>query len=112
MRNYFSFMIIILLSKASFGQSTMGDSIKKISTIGVFDTASYKSGRRINDYYVEITDKQFNKYKGRIVEVSGKLLIVPGIDPNEKVIVQGSSDERKFITEPKIRMVRRSKKNK
>ena len=104
MKTPLSIFILVLIAASLTAQTSM----KKVKTTGVFDTASYKSGRMINDYYVEISDKDFEKYKGKKVEVSGKLLVISGIDPNDKVIVQGSTEERKFITTPKIRILKES----
>ena len=76
--------------------------LKTVSTVGIIDTNETKSGFRINEYYIELTPKQLDSLKGKKVEVKGKLLIVPGIDPNAKEMVQGSSDDRYFIIEPEF----------
>ncbi|MFL5728133.1 MAG: hypothetical protein ACJ75J_01485 [Cytophagaceae bacterium] len=79
--------------------------MKKVSTTGIIDTTAEKSGYRINEYFVELSTEQVKKYAGKKVKVSGKLLIVPGLDPKDPVIRQGSSDDRKYIAEPVISII-------
>ena len=90
----------------SFSQS---NKTKIISTVGILDTNETKSGYRINEYYIELTEKQLDSLKGKKIEVRGKLMIIKGIDPNAKEIVQGSPDDRYFILEPEFRIIYDSK---
>jgi hypothetical protein len=78
---------------------------KMVTTIGIIDTLETKSGFRINEYYVELTRNQLDSLKGKKVSVTGKLLIIEGIDPTSKEIVQGSLNDRYFITDPEFTIV-------
>jgi hypothetical protein len=98
-------LTLLFLSITLFSASQEKDSSKTISTTGIFDTMATKSGYSINGYYVELSEAEFKKYKGKKVKVTGKLLVVPGLDPNDPVIKQGSMDDRKFIVEPKIEII-------
>lgn len=79
--------------------------LKTVSTVGIIDTNETKSGFRINEYYIELTPKQLDSLKGKKVAVTGKLLIVQGINPNAKEMVQGSPDDRYFIIEPEFTII-------
>ena len=78
---------------------------KSVSTVGIIDTNETKSGYRINEFYIELSKKQLDSLKGKKVEITGKLLIVPGIDSDSKEIEQGSLNDRYFITEPKFTII-------
>lgn len=78
---------------------------KKVSTIGIIDTVETKSGYRINKYFIELSPAKLDSLKGKRVEVTGTLLIVNGIDPNAKEIVQGSLDDRYFIIDPEFTII-------
>lgn len=92
-------VLFIFLLVASF----QAYSQEKVKTIGYIDTLETKSGYQINGYYISLTKEQLNLYKGKRVMVTGKLLVVKGIDPNDPVIVQGSTGDRKFIIKPRIK---------
>jgi hypothetical protein len=98
-------LIFFSFSLVSIAQKTSKKPMKKVTTIGVIDTDREKSGYRINEYYVELSDAQLKKYAGKKIQVSGKLLVVPGIDPNDPIIRQGSTSERYFIVEPVIKIL-------
>lgn len=91
-----------MLSKSSFAQTTSDDGSQKVTTAGIFESEETKSGYLINEYYVELTHEQFDTLKGKRVIVSGKLLVVKGIDPEAEVKVQGSTSDRLFILNPVI----------
>ena len=81
------------------------EKVTMVSTIGIIDTNETKSGFRINEYYIELSKKSLDSLKGKRIEVSGKLLIVPGIDTNAKEIEQGSINDRYFIVDPEFRII-------
>lgn len=93
---------LLLISQLTFAQIVEDQLVTEVTTIGVFDTLETKSGYKINEYYVELTQQQLELIKGKKVSVTGQLIVVEGIDPNEKEIVQGSLQDRFFIIEPKI----------
>lgn len=66
--------------------------------------APTKSGYRINEYYVELNDREVEMYRDKRVSVTGQLVIVPGLKPGSHE--QGSAHERKFIREPKITVLK------
>lgn len=103
MRPYplYIFCVLVVLTGFSSLQKN-----KKVKTIGVFENSETKSGYQINNYFVELKKEEFEKYKGKKVEVTGTLLIVPGLDPNEKVISQGSTSDRKFIVKYKVKILK------
>jgi len=94
--------LFLLMGSCLFAQN---DKSKRVTTIGIIDTMETKSGYRINEYYIELTKNQLDSLKGKKVSVTGKLLIVEGIDPTSKEMVQGSLNDRFFITEPKFTIV-------
>jgi hypothetical protein len=108
MKKFMVLAICSMMTVLSFSQKK--DSLKKVTTTGVFDTIASKSGYNINGYYVELIEADFKKYKGKRVIVTGKLLIIPGLDPNEKEISQGSESDRKFIVGPTIVIDKRKPK--
>jgi len=48
---------------------------------------------------------KLKKFKGKKVEVKGKLLIVEAVDENAELKSQGASYDQKFITNPVITIV-------
>jgi len=88
-----------------FAQTSINEAVREVSTIGTLDTNRTKSGYRINKYYVELEDSLFNIYKGKRIEVSGKLLTVKAIDKSAKEIEQGALHDRLFIIEPQITII-------
>lgn len=82
-----------------------GKNEKIISTTGIIDTNATKSGFKINEYYIELTEKQLDSLKGKRVSITGKLLVIPGIDPDSKEIEQGSLNDRYFIVEPEFTII-------
>jgi hypothetical protein len=99
----FFFLSLFLFGKA---QEKMEDAPKVVSTIGVFDTNEAKSGYLINGYYVEMTNAEFKKYKGKKVRVSGKLAIAKGLSSEDMKHEQGSSEDRKFIIQYRIKILK------
>jgi hypothetical protein len=77
-----------------------------VTTVGYFDTLEAKSGYAINEYWVQLTPEQLQKYKGKKVEVKGKLLIVEAVDENAEIKTQGASYDQKFIINPEIKIIR------
>ncbi|NVO02831.1 MAG: hypothetical protein HXX09_09040 [Bacteroidetes bacterium] len=109
MKKLFAFMILANLSIMAFGQTetvsiNQKDSLKEITTDGIFDGVLIsKMGYKINDFYIaqeDITNAQVDSFKGKRVIVIGKLKIVKG---NQSGTIQNISEDRKYITEPKIR---------
>ena len=98
-------LCLLAISQVSLAQSSKKDTLKEITTIGIIDTFETKSGFRINEYFIELTKTQLDSFKCKKVFVKGELLIVKGIDPNDKEIVQGSLGDRLFILKPKITIV-------
>lgn len=96
---------LIFQTSSILAQVTGNDTIKEIVTEGILDTNRTKSGYRINEYYIELSDSLFDAYKGKRIEVRGKVLTVKALEGNEKTQVQGALHDRLFITEPKIRIV-------
>ncbi len=94
--------LLLLCVNCLFAQK---ENAKTVSTIGIIDTNETKSGFRINEYYIELSSKQLDSLKGKKVEVKGKLLIVEGIDPNAKEMVQGSLNDRYFIIDPEFTII-------
>jgi len=105
MKQAFLILLFLGFSLASMAQKPGKKSMKKVTTIGLIDTAAEKSGYRINEYFIELTDQELKKYAGKKVKITGKLLVVPGIDPNDPVIVQGSTYDRQYIVDPVIKVV-------
>ena len=107
MKQLIIFFLLLLTTKISFSQMKQNDTLPtNVKTIGLFDMREAKSGYRINNYYVDLTPIQVKKFKGKKVEVTGKLIIVKGLDPKEKEYTQGSKDEREFIKNPKIKILK------
>jgi len=106
MRKILIIIFVITITKLSFAQSHTADTLNMIKTSGVFNTLEYKSGYLINDYFVELTTSQFNEIKGKYVEITGKLLVIKGLDEFEKIKTQGSLNERKFIIKPEIKIIK------
>jgi hypothetical protein len=98
--------VLVFIPAFSFAQGKMKDTLKSATTTGVFDTAEAKSGYLINGYYVELTQEEFKKYKGKKVKVSGKLSIIKGLTAEEMKHEQGSSEDRKFIRQAKITVLK------
>lgn len=86
-------------------QTIKKDTMTFVTTTGFIDLRETKSGYQINEYYIELSAEEVNKYAHKKVEVSGKLLIVEGIDPEAEIKTQGSTSDRYFIREPKIRIL-------
>jgi hypothetical protein len=105
MRFIFLILLFLSFSLASIAQKQGKKSMKKVSTTGIIDITPEKSGYRINEYFVELSDQEVKKYAGKKVRITGKLLVVPGINPNDPVIVQGSTYDRKYITKPVIEIL-------
>ena len=106
-KSTFVLIPILLVGLNVRAQKTVKEKKQTVVTIGVLDTANYKSGRRINEYYLELSEKDFKKYKGKKIVVKGELMVISGVDPDNKEIVQGSAEERKFILHPKIKFCKR-----
>ena len=106
MKNIIAIFFFLSVSVLSHAQEKMEDAPKIVSTTGVFDTNAAKSGYLINGYYVEMKNAEFKKYKGRKVRVSGKLAIVNGLKAEEMKHEQGSSEERKFIIQYRIKILK------
>lgn len=102
MKTLLAIFCFLFLSQLSFAQAKTTDTSKTITTTGVFDTREAKSGYLINGYYVEISNEEFQQYKGKKVRVTGKLAIIKGLSPEEMKHEQGSNGDRKFITHFKI----------
>lgn len=109
------FVSIILASfsfinSAAFAQNdSKADSIKKVNesmvtTIGIFDPNETKSGFRINDYYVELSNSRMDTLKGKKVSVTGDLVVIRGME-NAFTMEQGSYSDRKIITKPVITFI-------
>jgi len=104
-------MIIIFIGCLLFGtvesqaQNKDAENGKEVVTTGILDTNLTKSGYRINEYYIELSDSLYEVYRGKKIEITGKLLIVKALDVQEKNIAQGALHDRYFITEPKIRII-------
>jgi len=96
------FVIHIQISQA---QITEKDTLREVITVGILDTNRTKSGFRINEYYIELSDSLFDAYKGKRIEVRGKVLTVKALEGDERMQVQGAMHDRLFITEPKIRII-------
>ena len=105
---YVTFLLLCALltnSQRAIAQTSINEAVKEISTIGILDTNKTKSGYRINKYFIELNDSLFKAYKGKRIEVTGKLLIVKAIDPSAKEMEQGSLNDRFFIVEPQITII-------
>lgn len=101
--------ILVLISFSAFTQTEqiqVQDS-SKVKTVGYFDMNETKSGYEINNYYVELSEEQVEMYRDREVCVTGDLVVVEGIDPTAKIMVQGSTSDRYFIVDPKITVVKK-----
>jgi hypothetical protein len=101
-------IVIFILAFAPLlcGAQKMEDSVKIVTTTGVFDSGEAKSGYIINGYYVEMNQTEFKKYKGKKVQVTGKLFVVHGLSKEEMKHEQGSSEDRKFIIQAKITVLK------
>ncbi|OPZ97264.1 MAG: hypothetical protein BWY70_01549 [Bacteroidetes bacterium ADurb.Bin408] len=97
---FFSFQL-----PSIYAQVAANDTLKEVITQGILDTNRTKSGYRINEYYIELSDSLFDAYKGKRIEVTGKLITVKALDGKEKIHVQGSLNDRLYIAEPKIRII-------
>jgi hypothetical protein len=102
---HYTLFLLVLVFGAQHPTSTQ--KAKKVKTVGVFNMTETKSGYQINDYYVALTKEEVLQYNNQKVEVRGKLVVVPGLDPNEKIISQGSTSERKFIVDYKIKLLKK-----
>ena len=84
---------------------TVRDTMTTVTTTGIIDLRETKSGYQINEYFIELSAEEVNKYANKKVEVTGTLLVVEGIDPEAKIKTQGAYSDRYFIRDPRIRMV-------
>jgi hypothetical protein len=99
------FLLFAAVLQTTVAQTPKKDTLKEVTSIGIIDTNETKSGFRINEYYIELSRQQLDSFRGKRVAVTGKLLIVPALDPEEKVISQGALSDRLFITDPKFTIV-------
>ena len=106
MKNIIAIFFFLTLSLFCTAQAKMEDAPKIVSTTGIFDTNEAKSGYLINGYYVEMTNSEFKKYKGRKIRVSGKLAIAKGLSSEDMKHEQGSSEDRKFIIQYRIKILK------
>jgi len=106
---FFFCVSLFFINQISFAQKTKRDSLEEVTTVGTFNTEETKSGYIINEYFVELSKNMVDSLKGKKVIVTGKLLIVKGINPNDSTIFQGSLNDRKFIIEPRITIINESK---
>ncbi len=106
MKKLIPLLLLLFIGKISFSQKEDKQASKTVKTVGIFDMREAKSGYAINDYYVQLEPSQIKEFNGKKVKVTGKLLVVKAIDPNEKVRTQGSLKDRKFILNPQIRIIK------
>ncbi len=99
------FILLIVISFMQCNSTKSNNMSKTVSTIGIIDTIETKSGFQINEYYIQISEKELNPFKGKKVKITGELIVIEALDPNDKVIKQGSNFERKFIQNPKIEII-------
>ncbi len=99
------FILIIVLSFIQCKSIKSNKMPKTVTIIGIIDTVETKSGFQINDYFIQISEKELNPFKGKKVKITGELIVIEALDPNDKIIKQGSNSERKFIQNPKIEII-------
>lgn len=103
----FSVLVFVQNDIIPNNQNTKRDTIKEITTIGIFD-GNYigKTGYKINEYYIALGDlssNQVDSLKGKRIMVFGKLKIIKG--DKESKTIQSKSEDRKYIEEPKYTIV-------
>ena len=106
MKKLIAICTFVSISLLCYAQTKVEDAPKIVSTTGIFDTNEAKSGYLINGYYVEMTHAEFKRYKGRKVRVSGKLAVVRGLKAEDMKHEQGSSEDRKFIIQYRIKILK------
>ncbi len=109
-------LILYLFSAESYAQTNKQDSLKPITTIGIFDGKKVYVGNfevvevyKINDYCISLTDLSQSKadsLKGKKLIVTGKLKIVEGKTLPAKTSTNGTiyepykEPDKKFICNP------------
>ncbi|MFH0893495.1 MAG: hypothetical protein V2A54_03575 [Bacteroidota bacterium] len=118
----FSFLVLfILISQFSFSQNTKKDSLKTISTIGIFDGKIVTVGNfhtervyKINDFCIspnDMTQSKVDSLKGKKICVTGILKIKEGQygptkSSNDGTIYEPYKEpDKKFIANPKFTIV-------
>jgi hypothetical protein len=107
-----------LFFQTMIAQTTKQDSLKPITTIGIFDGKKVLEGNfqseevyKINGYCIALADisqAQVDSFKGKKIIVSGKLYIKVGKTFPAKTSYEGriyepyKEPDRKFIIEPKF----------
>jgi hypothetical protein len=115
------FFVIFLITKCSFAQNIKQDTLKEISTVGIFKGEKVTVGNfnavvvyKINDYCIspeDIPESLVDSLNGKNVHVSGKLKIVIGKTRPAKTSTDGriyepyKEPDRKFITEPTFTII-------
>jgi len=105
------FGILFLMMQIAFTQTLKKDSLKAVTTVGIFDGIKINVGNfekeeiyMINDYYIsvsDISDRQADSLKGKEVLITGKLKIVEGKRGPAKTSADGK------IYEPYVEPVKR-----
>jgi len=65
---------------------------------GFLEEGRYKLGYRMSGYYIEISEEEYAHWFGKKIKIIGDLLIIPGIDLNNKIISQGASSDSLILT--------------
>jgi hypothetical protein len=119
------FFVILFISKFSFAQNIKQDTLKEVTTTGIFTGEKVTVGNfftvvvyKINEYCIapeDIPESLLNSLKGRNVLVTGKLKIVIGKTMPAKTSTDGKiyepykEPDRKFIAEPTFTTIYDSK---
>jgi hypothetical protein len=114
-------LVILSISKWSFAQNIKQDSLKEITTVGLFSGEKVTVGNfftvvvyKINEYCIspeEIPESLIDSLKGKNVLVTGKLKIVTGKTMPAKTSTDGriyepyKEPDKKFIAEPTFTIV-------
>jgi hypothetical protein len=121
LQNLIFFCILFLISQYAYSQDTESDSLKSVTTVGVFDGVKTVVGNFetaevyvINGYCIapsDISDGLASTLKGKKVRVTGKLKIVIGKTFPAKTSTDGTifepyiEPDKKYISEPSFSIV-------
>jgi hypothetical protein len=113
--------VVLLITNLSFAQNIKQDTLKEVSTVGIFSGKKVTVGNfftvvvyKINEYCISPKDipvSLVDSLKGKNVLVTGRLKIVIGKTMPAKTSTDGTiyepykEPDRKFITEPTFTIV-------
>lgn len=96
---------LTIISCSQLKQSTNNsEMVSFIATVDI--NRATKEGIYMNGYVVEIDYDQIKKLDGKKVQVTGKVIVVKGLNEKDNIIKQGRLKDMKHIVSPKIKIVK------